>query len=84
MIHNNNNNNNIVNCYEVEGHQIQLIWNNILTFKAKELNNCYNDNDLDSPKIKLNINIFKAVYYDGVQLVKNGKLISTPFWKFWK
>lgn len=79
LIHNNE----IVNCYEIEGHQTQLIWNNILTFNVKELNNCFNY-ELDNPKIQHNINMFKAVYYDGVQLVKNGKLICTPFWKFWK
>ena len=42
------------------------------------------DEELRNPLITDDIKNYKAIYLDGVQLVKRGRLITTPFWKFWK
>lgn len=81
LIHNNS----IVNHYETDGYQLQFIWNGQLTFRAHEVNTCFpHDPQLRNPLITGDIKEYKAIYLDGVQLVKRGRLITTPFWKFWK
>jgi hypothetical protein len=81
----------IVNHYNIQddnkgndGNFIQLIWKNKLSYTVLNMNPHQEDEDLKNVKVETEIGKFQAIFLNDILLVKNGKLASTPFWKFWR
>lgn len=68
----------IVNVLEIEPSRgnnfIQLIWGNEITYKVINLNPDSKFEDLKSVKHSEPLKDYQAIYFNGVRLVKNGKL----------
>ena len=84
MVHKNG----IVNDYEISpvdslsnNNLVQLIWNDKINFKIKGLN-C-KGSVIENPSSNANISNYRAIYLNGIMIVKNGKVYpKKSWWKF--
>ena len=78
----------IVNDYEIlDGDNgtnlIQLMWNGEIRCTIKGLNP-KSTLGFKSIKMDSHIRIYQSVYLNGIQLVRNGRMVDLPWWKFWR